>query len=110
MKMRHGVLCLLGLLLNLHLSEGFGAQSTTSGELTGVVSDSSHAVVADASVEISDNSKGMYRVAKTDRDGMFRFSFLAPGSYSLSVSHPGFRKERRNINVLLGPPSRLMSR
>jgi hypothetical protein len=36
---------------------------------------------------------------------VYRFFFLAPGRYTLSVTHPGFREEKRAVNVLLGPPA-----
>jgi hypothetical protein len=79
------------------------AQTTTSGGLTGVVSDPSHAVVPDAVVELRDNTKGTAQATKTDSDGVYRFFFLAPESYTLTVSHAGFRMEIQKINVLLGP-------
>src|SRR5882724_10006637 len=79
-------------------------QTTTSGGLTGVVSDPSHAIVPDAKVEIRDANKGTIHTAKTDSDGVYRFFFLAPGRYTLTVSHPGFREESQEFSVLLGPP------
>ena len=80
------------------------AQTTTSGGLTGVVSDPSHAVVPDAVVDLKGTAKGTMQTAKTDGDGVYRFFFLSPGSYTLAVSHEGFREERQDVNVLLGPP------
>jgi hypothetical protein len=80
------------------------AQTTTSGGLTGVLTDPSGAVVPDAQVEIKDMSKATIQATKTDKEGVYRFSFLAPGNYSLAVTHEGFRNESRAINVLLGPP------
>jgi len=71
--------------------------------LTGVVSDPSHAVVPDADVHMRDNAKGTTQATKTDSDGVYRFFFVAPGSYTLTVSRAGFREESENINVLLGP-------
>src|SRR5580700_9540532 len=91
------------LLLASLFSNKLRAQTTTSGGLTGVVSDPSRAVVPDANVEIRDNTKGTTQVTKTDSDGVYRFFFVAPGSYTLTVSHDGFRQESQNINVLLGP-------
>jgi hypothetical protein len=79
------------------------AQTTTSGGLTGVVSDPSHAVVPDAIVELRDDAKGTIHSTKTDGDGVYRFFFLAPGKYALTVSHAGFRMEGQEIDVLLGP-------
>src|SRR6266566_2424260 len=43
------------------------------------------------------------QTTKTDREGVYRFFFLAPGRYTLTVTHVGFRQESRAVNVLLGP-------
>ena len=80
------------------------AQTTTSGGLTGVVTDASHAVVPDAAVEIKYNTKGTNQSAKTDHDGVYQFFFLAPGSYVLKVTRNGFRDHSVTMNVPLGPP------
>jgi hypothetical protein len=80
------------------------AQTTTSGALAGVVTDPSAAVIPDAVVAIRDNAKGTIQSAKTDGYGVYRFFFLAPGRYTLTVSHDGFQAERRELDVLLGPP------
>ncbi len=79
------------------------AQTTTSGGLTGVVTDQSGAVMPAADVEIRDNAKGTAQSTKTDREGVYRFFFLAPAGYLLTVTHVGFREESRTVNVLLGP-------
>ena len=80
------------------------AQTTTSGGLTGVVTDASHAVVPDAAVEIKDNSKGTSQSGRTDHDGVYQFFFLAPGRYFLTVTRDGFRQDSRAVNIPLGPP------
>src|SRR5229473_8196545 len=98
------VLPLAVLVLVVVVSIELHAQTTTSGELTGVVTDPSGAVVVGADVEIKNNSKGTTQSMKTDRDGAYRFSFLAPARYTLTVSHDSFRIESRAANVLLGPP------
>jgi|SRR5579864_449828 len=92
-------------LLIVALTRVLNAQTTTSGELTGVVSDQSNAVVPNADVEIRDNAKATIQSTKTDREGVYRFFFLAPSTYTLTVLHQGFRKENRVVNVLLGPPA-----
>ena len=75
------------------------AQTTTSGALIGVVTDASKAVVPDAVVELRDTTKGTMQAAKTDGDGVFRFFFLAPGRYMLTVSHEGFREQNHGKTV-----------
>ena len=83
------------------------AQSTTTGGLTGVVTDPSGAVVPDAVVELKDNWKGDTQSTRTDGEGVYQYSFLRPGSYVLTVTHPGFRATSRNLYVSLGPPGTL---
>jgi hypothetical protein len=85
------------------VSNELSAQTTTSGGLTGVVTDPSHAVVPDALVEIRDTAKGTVESAKTDRDGVYHFFFLTPSRYTLTVTHERFREMSRTVNVLLGP-------
>src|ERR1700674_3907091 len=92
------------LLLVITCSTKLNAQTTTSGGLTGVVADPSHAVVPAADVEIRDTAKGSTQSTTTDREGVYRFFFLAPGRYALAVLASGFRNESRTVNVLLGPP------
>jgi len=80
------------------------AQTTASGAVAGVVTDQSGALVADAEVEIKDDAKARTERAKTDSEGVYRFSFLAPGSYTLNVKRIGFQELSRPVNVPLGPP------
>jgi Carboxypeptidase regulatory-like domain len=98
------VLLLAALFVAASPANKLNAQTTTSGGLTGVVTDPSHALVPDAGVEIRDSAKGTTQSTKTDREGVYRFFFLAPERYTLTVEHAGFRKESRMANVLLGPP------
>jgi hypothetical protein len=98
------LLVFLGLLLVMPISNVLIAQTTTSGGLLGVVTDPSNSVVPNANVEIKDNAKGTHQSTKTDRGGVYRFFFVAPERYTLTVSHDGFRTESRVVNVLLGPP------
>ncbi|HEY6388257.1 MAG TPA: carboxypeptidase regulatory-like domain-containing protein [Candidatus Acidoferrum sp.] len=104
MRLRPRRLLLSTFLLGISFASELNAQTTTSGGLTGVVTDASHAFVPDADIEIKDNAKGTTQSTKTDREGVYRFFFLAPSSYVLTLTHPGFRKESRAMNVLLGPP------
>jgi hypothetical protein len=74
------------LLLVAFLSNELNAQTTTSGGLTGVVTDPSHALVPNANVEIRDTAKGTTQSTTTDREGVYRFFFLAPGRYTGGAS------------------------
>ena len=79
------------------------AQTTTSGALAGVVVDPSDAVVPDADVAIQDLAKGTTDITKTDADGGYTFPFLRPGTYRLTVAHPGFQEQRRIVTIQVGP-------
>jgi Carboxypeptidase regulatory-like domain len=98
------ILLLCVLFVTAFPANKLNAQTATSGGLTGVVTDPSRALVPDAGVEIKDNAKGTTQSTKTDREGVYRFFFLAPERYTLTVTHAGFRRESRIANVLLGPP------
>jgi hypothetical protein len=91
-------------LLPVAIVSGGRAQTTTSGALDGVVTDPSDAVVQDALVDITSEAKGIDRSTKTDGEGVYRFFFLLPGTYAVTVTHTGFEKQKRVVNVLLGPP------
>jgi carboxypeptidase family protein/TonB-dependent receptor-like protein len=104
MKFNAVLLSFSSLFLLAVFSNELPAQTTTSGALTGVVTDASKAIVPDAVVEIRDVAKGTVQTAKTDRDGMYRFFFLPPGRYILTVTHDGFQKESAAVSVILGPP------
>src|SRR2546428_2232909 len=80
------------------------AQTTTSGALTGVITDQTGAVVPDAQIQLVDPAKGSVHSVRTDTEGVYRFFFLPPGRYTLSVTHVGFQEENRMVEVQLGPP------
>src|SRR6516225_10137173 len=74
-------------------SAGF-AQSTY-GTIYGSVTDPSSAVVRDALVQATNTKTGEARSTKTSGEGLFRFVNLDPGSYTVSVSAPGFSTSKR---------------
>jgi hypothetical protein len=79
------------------------AQTAASGAVAGIVTDQSLAVIAEAEVEIRNDAKGTTQSTRTDREGVYRFFFVPPGAYRLTVRHLGFRGVKRTVNVLLGP-------
>jgi hypothetical protein len=93
------------LLLASLFSNKLNAQTTSSGGLTGVVSDPSRAVVPDAIVELKDNAKGDTQSTRTNAEGEYLYSFLRPGNFTLTVTHPGFKVTSRVLDISLGPPA-----
>src|SRR5205814_3339170 len=76
------------------------AQTTASGAVAGVVTDQSLAVITDAEVEIRNDAKGTTQSTRTDKEGVYRFFFVPPGTYRLTVRHLGFREVKRTVNVI----------
>ena len=80
-------------ILALALAGGAPAQ-TTSGLITGTVTDSSGAVIPDARVELTNQATGVQRQATTDGSGYYSVPELQPGVYDVSVSKQGFATEK----------------
>src|SRR5499427_5068691 len=82
-----------------------GAQTGTAS-LHGKVLDSSRAVVAGASVTVSNQTQGFSRSATTPPTGEFEFLALPPGTYLLTVEQSGFKKyEQRALQLLVNVPT-----
>lgn len=68
MKLQPPSFVLSALFFAIAFATHLTAQSTTSGGLTGVVTDSTDAVVPGAEIEIDNQSKGTTQRTKTDRE------------------------------------------
>ena len=79
-------ICLLVVVSSLDV----GAQSASTGALTGTVTDPTGAVLQNAQIALRNTGTGESRTVITDRDGSYRFSLLAPGEYELTVEAVGF--------------------
>src|SRR5215470_4364689 len=80
--------------------------------LTGVVSDPSGSVLANAKVTLTDAGSGSQRETVSNGDGYYTFASVPVGTYNLSVEVQGFQTsradgialggaEKRNLNVSL---------
>jgi len=69
---------------------GGTAQETTAG-LQGSIKDPSGALIANATIEVTSPAMIGSRKVATDGAGVFRIAALPPGTYTLTVSAPGFR-------------------
>jgi hypothetical protein len=93
---------LISLLLTLALVPTASAQSLVAGDIAGTVVDPAAAVVVDATVALKSLDTGVTQSATTGNDGSYRFSLLKPGRYELAISHPGFAKLVRVVDVAVG--------
>jgi outer membrane receptor protein involved in Fe transport len=70
---------------------GQGLAQTSRGTLTGVVTDRTGAVVAKATVTITQMDTNIKRQTTTNEAGVFRFDAVDLGTYSMSIQKSGFR-------------------
>ena len=68
---------------------------TSRGTLTGTVTDSSGAVVSNATVKITQQGTGATRETKTNSAGLYRFDAVDLGTYSVSAQATGFQTEEK---------------
>jgi Carboxypeptidase regulatory-like domain/TonB-dependent Receptor Plug Domain len=80
--------CCLALLMVVSASYG---QSAGTGALSGTVSDPSGRTVPNATVIATDLGTGQTRTEMTGPDGVYKFSLLPPGNYSVKFSAAGFK-------------------
>src|SRR6266478_6376394 len=77
---------------------------TLKGTILGTLTDSSHAVVPNAQVAITDTNTNFHRTEISNDSGFYVFANLDPGKYRIEVEHPGFRKVLRS-DIDLSPNS-----
>jgi hypothetical protein len=103
MNWKRFLVAALVLLVGLSVcSSRLAAQTSTTGDITGTVTDPSGSVVPDATVTLKDQTKGATQEAKTGAQGTYRFYLLTPGPYTVSVTASGFQTTTRTVDVAVG--------
>jgi hypothetical protein len=94
------------LLLILSIGGNLDAQTPTGG-LNGVVTDPSGGVIAKAAVRLTTTSGASLDTA-TNRDGVYEFKGLAPGTYTVKAVAKGFAIfTQEDVQILAGQIQRL---
>ena len=94
-------LCLIGV-----FSAQTQAQSISSGDVTGAVTDPSSAAIQNATVTLTNVNTNVSQQTITNAEGSYRFAFVLPGTYHVNVSASGFQnQERPDIVVTAGQPT-----
>jgi hypothetical protein len=78
------------------------AQTTTTGELAGTVTDPSGAVLVNAAVTVTSMATGATHTTQTNSSGAYRFPLLQPGAYKVSASSSGFQGSAKQVVIGLG--------
>jgi outer membrane receptor protein involved in Fe transport len=85
------------------------AQTSTEGSIAGTVTDPTGAVVSGATVTIHNMGTNAEVKLTTDASGFFKAPLLEPGTYSVTLSAPGFTTYRaENVTVFVGQVSSIL--
>ncbi len=76
------------------------ARAQTFGSISGVVKDTSGALIIKARVTATNTATGVSRTVSSNADGIYSFPTLQPGRYQIRVESTGFETEiQNNITV-----------
>ncbi len=96
----------LCLLISLAAVSLYG-QGGAYGTILGTVKDNSGAVVAKASVDVTNVATNVTKHTETTSSGDFTVPYLAPGTYRVTVQSTGFQKSVvDNIGLVVGQEAR----
>jgi Carboxypeptidase regulatory-like domain len=105
MRFRNGFIgALLFVLTVLWAVPAVCSQTGNSGNVTGTVTDSSGAVIPNATVTIHNPVSGYQRSAATDSSGNFNFANVPFNPYHMSVKSTGFNDYAQDIEVRSSVP------
>lgn len=90
-----------GVVLIVVLSATLALAQQARGTLRGVIKDELGATIVGATVTLTDPT-GVEKVTTTNGDGVYVFSGLTPGKYSLSASAKGFAVSENEVDVGAG--------
>jgi len=90
-----------GALLVFLAAMGVSTAFAQNAQITGVVRDSSGAIIPGATATAKNQATGLTRADVTDATGTYRLVALPPGSYRLTIELQGFNTETRPDVVLV---------
>ena len=82
------------------------AQSITAGDVTGTITDPTGAAIPGAMLTLTNVNTNASQRAATNGEGSYRFAFVTPGAYSVTVSATGFQNQTQaGVIVSAGQPT-----
>ncbi|MBV9225440.1 MAG: TonB-dependent receptor [Acidobacteriaceae bacterium] len=88
--------------LSLLFLPGLWAQTITTGDVVGTVSDSSGAVVREITVTLRSVGTNAEQSTVTNESGQYRFPLLKPGDYMLSAEGQNLQSPATKLTLLVG--------
>src|SRR5580658_2927079 len=83
--------CASRIFLAIVLLFSINSWAGAGGRVSGTVKDASGAVVADASVDVTNIATGVHQRVTTNGSGFYSFPELAVGRYSIAIRKIGFK-------------------
>lgn len=99
---RKNIAALTAILMLLLIVAGASAQQSSRGSITGIVRDTTGAVVGRARVALISAQQALISMTETDAEGRFGFKDVADGTYVLLTSRPDFSRKRVAAEVNSG--------
>jgi hypothetical protein len=82
------------------LAAGVAYAQDTRAKVQGIIRDSTQAVIVGAEIVLGNDNTGVKTVEHSSAAGQYLFDFVLPGTYTITVETPGFRKfVQKNILV-----------
>lgn len=100
MKNRFLIRCLPLCLAAILATPGVHAQSMTEGAIAGTVFDATNAAIPNATVVLHSNATGADQTLKSGAAGEFRAPLVPPGTYTLTITAPGFGTQKQTDIVV----------
>jgi hypothetical protein len=91
-----GAICVLAPATTLY------AQSTTSGDIAGLVTDATGAAVPNAKIVVTNSDTGFSQSVTSGTNGGYRAPLLKPGVYRVTVTANGFETSSTTVTVAIG--------
>ena len=96
-------IAVLGLVIPASQNSLHAQSLSSTGSLSGTISDPTGAVIPRATVTVSSTASGISRQFTTDSGGHFTFAFLPAGTYTLTVEAQGFNTAKQSeISLRVG--------
>lgn len=84
-----------------------GETQSTTGSVTGTVTDSAGAPLPQTAVQLKNTSTGIVQNAVTDNSGNYIFALVPPGAYEINVERQGFQRFVRTFNLEVAQQARI---
>lgn len=84
-----------------------GETQTTTGSVTGNVTDSAGAPLPQAAIQLKNTSTGIVQNAVTDNSGNYIFALVPPGAYEINIERQGFQRFVRTFNLEVAQQARI---